>query len=143
MKALVTYDSSNGSADKIAEAICLGMKQMGFADAVCKPAGNVTAADLQGAEVWVLGSPNGFLAGRKVSKVIKNATGGNAVKAVAFETRQSRAAAGSVEKIAAALSAKGVTVVDRTYFSLGSNGLLDGEEDLAVAYGRNLANLVV
>ena len=143
MKALVVYDSTNGSADKVAEAICSGMKQMGHADAVCKAASNVTAADLQGADVWVMGSPNGFLAGRKVGKVLKSAPGGTKVKGFVFDTRPSNLTMGSADKIAAAMSAKGVNVVGQTYFSLGpGKALMDGEEGLAVAYGRNLANNV-
>lgn len=143
MKALVVYDSAGGNTDKVAEAICSGMKQMGYMDTVCKAAGTVTAADLQGTDVWVMGSPNGFLAGRKVGKVLKNAPAGAKAKGFVFDTRTASATMGSADKIAAAMRAKGIEVVGKTYFSLGpGNTLLEGEEGLAVAYGRNLVNNV-
>ena len=139
MKALVVYDSANGSADQVAQAICSGMKQMGFTDAVCKAASAVSPTDVQGTNVLVVGSPNGFMAGRKASKVIRNAAGKSGLKGVAFETRQANSAAGSLEKIAAAMSASGIEVLDKTYFSLAANkALMDGERDMAEAYGRNL-----
>jgi len=141
MKALVIYDSTGGSVGKVAEAICSGMKQMGRLDAVCKAAGSVTPAELQSADVWVMGSPNGFLAGRKVNKLIKNAPAGTKAKAFVFDTRAASAAMGPADKLAAAMRAKGIEVAGKTYFSLGAgNTLLDGEESLAVAYGRNLIN---
>ncbi len=140
MKALVVYDSANGDADKVAEAICSGMRHMGIA-AECKPAGAVIPADLQGAELLVVGSPNGFLAGRKAAKVIKGAAGKDGLKGIAFETRMANASPGSVEKIAAAMSASGIELLDQTYFSLAAGKvLMEGEKDMAFAYGRNLPN---
>ncbi|KQM11185.1 hypothetical protein AOA80_09885 [Methanomassiliicoccales archaeon RumEn M1] len=140
MKALVVYDSANGDADKVAEAMCSGMKQMGIA-AECKPAGSVTPGDIQGAEVLIVGSPNGFLAGRKALKAIKGAAGKSGIKGFAFETRMPNAAPGSVEKIAAAMKASGIELLDTTYFTLNANkALMDGEKDMAVAFGRGLPN---
>ncbi|NLK24959.1 MAG: hypothetical protein GX307_00040 [Euryarchaeota archaeon] len=141
METLITYDSAKGDAGKVAKAICSGIKQMGFTDVNCKAADKVTAADLQRADVWIMGSPSGFLAGRRIIKVIGGAPRDSNVKGFAFDTRLPGANIGPSEKIAMAMSAKGVDVMGKTYFSLGpGNALIEGEEELAVAYGRNLVN---
>lgn len=141
MKVLVVYDSANGGADQVAEAICSGIKQNGLTDAVCKAASAVSPSDVQSADLLVVGSSNGFMAGRKASRVIKGAAGKSGLKGVAFETRQAHAAPGSSEKLAAAMSASGIELLDKTYFSLEANkALMAGERDMAEAYGRNLPN---
>ncbi|HOB38225.1 MAG TPA: hypothetical protein PKI40_04070 [Methanomassiliicoccaceae archaeon] len=142
MKALVVYDAAKGGADRVGEAICAGMRQMGII-AECKAAADVTSADLQDAEVLIVGSPNGFLAGRKAAKVIKSAAGRSGLKGIAFETRAANSPPGSLEKLASMMSANGITLLGKTYFSLGANNaLMDGEKDMAEAYGRNLPNLL-
>lgn len=143
MKALVVYDSASGNTDKVAQAICSGMRQMGLSEVECKAANSVTMKDLSEAEVWVMGSPNGFLAGRKVQGVLRKAAGSGKHRGVAFDTRSPGMTTGSAQKIAQAMQASGIDLLGWTYFSLGPNkALMEGEEGMAVVYGRNLATSI-
>lgn len=140
MKAIVVYD---GNTEKIGQAICSGMKQSGFAGVECKAAGNVSAADLQNYDFWIMGGNSaGFLAGRKVQGLLKKAGANGAKKTgVAFDTRPAGTASGMAEKLAALMKGSGVNVTGSTYFSLGpSKALMDGEEALAVIFGKNLVS---
>ena len=142
MKALVVYE---GNAEKVGQAICSGLKQSGLTDVECKAVGNVTTSDLQKADFWIMGGPSsGFFAGRKIQGRLKQALGGNGKhKGVTFDTRNAGATSGMAEKLAALMKSGGVEVVSRTYFSLGPNkALMDGEENLAVLYGRSLAETI-
>jgi menaquinone-dependent protoporphyrinogen IX oxidase len=140
MKALVVYD---GNTEKIAQAICSGMKKGGFTDVECKAAGAVSATDLGGADYWVVGgSSTGFLAGRKIQGLVKKATPANGKHSgAAFDVRPAGATSGMANKLAVLMKSGGVNVVSSTYFSLDAGkALMDGEEGLAAVYGRNLVN---
>ena len=140
MKALVVYDAAKGGADKVG-----GHMRRDEADgnhfAECKAA-DVTSADLQDAEVLIVGSPNGFLAGRKAAKVIKSAAGRSGLKASPSRPRAANSPPGSL-KLASMMSANGI-VAGQDVFQprCNSNALMDGEKDMAEAYGRNLPNLL-
>jgi len=139
VKALVVYE---GNTEKIAQAICSGLKQGGV-DAACKAVGAVSPADLANTEYWVLGGPsNGFLAGRKITGLLKKSLGTNSNAAgVLFDTRMAGAPSGMSEKLAALMRGANMKVASWTYFSTGPNKeLLPGEETMAVVYGRNLVN---
>jgi len=137
MKAIVVYE---GSTEKVAQAICSGLKQSGIADAECKAIGNVTPADLQKADYYVVGGPSsGFLAGRKAQGLLRKAAGTKG-KAVLFDTRVVGSSSGLAEKMAGIVKGGNGNVAAMTYFSLGPDkALMPGEESLAVVYGRNLA----
>jgi flavorubredoxin len=141
MKALVVYE---GNTEKVAQAICSGLKQGGLADAECKAVGNVTPSDLQKADYWVMGGPSsGFLAGRKIQGLLRKSVGAGKANAVLFDTRMAGSATGMTDKMAAIVKGANGNVVASTYFSMGpSKALMDGEENLAVVYGRNLLNLM-
>lgn len=138
MKAIVVYE---GNTEKVAQAICSGLKQGGMADVVCKPVGSVGPADLMNIDYWVLGGPsNGFLAGRKITGLLRKATstGGNAV-GVLFDTRMAGEPSGLSEKLATVMTGANIKVASWTYFSTGPDKvLLPGEESMAAIYGRNL-----
>jgi flavorubredoxin len=139
VKALVVYE---GNTEKVAQAICSGLKQGGV-DAACKSVGAVTPADLANTEYWILGGPsNGFLAGRKITGLLKKSLGTNSKAAgVFFDTRMAGAPSGTSEKLAALMKGANMNVASWTYFSTGPNKeLLPGEETMAVVYGRNLVN---
>jgi flavorubredoxin len=136
MKAIVVYDSVKG-ADKAAQAICSGMKQMG-ADVQCKSASITTPEDLQKADLWVVGSSTGFL---KPSGKIKNLLQGGAKgekKLYLFDTRPAMAGTGAVDKLKPMVPS-GVQLAGSTYFALSGSALMEGEESMAQVYGRNIA----
>lgn len=142
MKALVVYE---GSTEKVAQAICSGLKQSGLGDVECKAVGNVSISDLQKADHWVVGGPSsGFFAGRKVQGLLRKSIGTNGKhSAVVFDTRLAGSSSGMAEKLAAIVKGGNINLTSSTYFSLGPNKvLMDGEENLAVVYGRNLAGLL-
>jgi flavorubredoxin len=141
MKALVVYE---GNTEKVAQAICSGLKQSGLADVECKAVGNVTPSDLQKAEYWVIGGPStGFLAGRKVQGLLRKSVGNGKANAVLFDTRMAGSTTGMVDKMAAIVKGANGKVAASTFFSLApSKALMDGEENLAVVYGMNLVNLM-
>jgi hypothetical protein len=131
-----------GNTEKVAQAICSGLKQGGLADAVCKPVGSVAPADLAKVDYWVLGGPsNGFLAGRKITGLLKKSVGTNGkATGVLFDTRMAGEPSGMSEKLAAIMKGSNINVASWTYFSTGQDkALLPGEESMAVIYGRNLA----
>lgn len=137
MKALVVYE---GNTEKVAQAICSGLKQGGV-DAACKAVGAVSPADLANMEYWILGGPsNGFLAGRKITGLLKKSVGTNGkATGVLFDTRMAGETSGMSEKLAALMRGANMKVASWTYFSTGpSKDLLPGEESMAVVYGRNL-----
>lgn len=141
MKALVVYE---GNAEKVGQAICSGLKQGGV-DVACKAVGAVSPADLANAEYWILGGPsNGFLAGRKITGLLKRSiTSNGKATGVLFDTRMAGEASGMSEKLAAIMKGANIKVASWTYFSTGpSKDLLPGEESMAVVYGRNLAESV-
>jgi menaquinone-dependent protoporphyrinogen IX oxidase len=142
MKALVVYE---GSTENIAQAICSGLKQSGLDDVECKAVGNVTISDLQKADNWVVGGPSGgFFSGRKVQGLLKRSMGTDGKHSAAvFDTRPAGSSSGMAEKLAATVKGGNINLASSTYFSLGANKvLMDGEENLAVIYGRNLAGLM-
>ncbi len=142
MKTLVVYE---GNTEKVAQAICSGLKQSGIADVECKAVGNISSSDLQKAEYWVVGGPSsGFFAGRKIQGLLKKSIGTNGKHSAAvFDTRLAGSSSGMAEKLAVILKGGNVNLTSWTYFSLGpSKALMDGEENLAVVYGRNLAGMM-
>jgi hypothetical protein len=139
VKALVVYE---GNTEKVAQAICSGLKQGGVGDVACKTVGAVSPADLANVEYWILGGPsNGFLAGRKVTGLLKKAIGTNGkATGVLFDTRMAGEPSGMSEKLASIMKGANISVASWTYFSTGPNkDLLPGEETMAAIYGRNLA----
>jgi hypothetical protein len=121
------------------------LKQGGLADVECKAVGNVASSDLQKAEYWIVGGPSsGFFAGRKVQGLLRKSMGTNGKhNAVVFDTRMAGSSSGMAEKLAAIIKGGSVNLAASTYFSMGSNKvLMDGEESLAVVYGRNLADMI-
>ncbi|MBI0582903.1 MAG: hypothetical protein ISF22_01610 [Methanomassiliicoccus sp.] len=142
MKALVVYE---GNTEKVAQAICSGLKQAGQSEVECKSVGSVTSADLAKAQYWVLGGPSsGFLAGRKITGLLKKTIGTNGkAVGVLFDTRVAGEPAGMSEKLAAIMKGANMKVASWTYFSTGQDKmLLPGEESLAVIYGKNLAEMM-
>jgi flavorubredoxin len=142
MKALVVYE---GNTEKVAQAICAGMKQAGQSDVVCMAVGRASPAELAKAEYWVLGGPSyGFLAGRKITGLLNKsvASGGKSV-GVLFDTRMAGETSGTSEKLASIMKNHNMMVASWTYFSLGPDKvLLDGEEALANTFGKNLVEMM-
>lgn len=139
VKAIVVYE---GNAEKVAQAICSGLKQGGLADVACKPVESVAPADLANVDYWVMGGPSsGFLAGRKITGLLKKAVGTNSkATGILFDTRVAGEPSGLSEKLAAIMKAASIKVASWTYFSTGPDkALLPGEEGMAAIYGRNLA----
>ena len=142
MKALVVYE---GNTEKVAQAICAGMKQAGQSDVECMEVGRASPAKLAKAEYWVLGGPsNGLLPGRKITDLLnKSVSSGSKSVGVLFDTRMAGETAGMSEKLASIMKIHNMKVASWTYFSLGPNkALLDGEETLANIFGRNLVEMM-
>lgn len=139
MKALVIYE---GNTEKVGQAICSGLKQGGVTDVACKAVGSVSPADLSGMDYWILGGPsNGFLAGRKITGLLKKSIGSNGkAQGVLFDTRMAGEPSGLSDRLAAMMKGANLNVASWTYFSTGPNKeLMPGEESMAVIFGRNLA----
>jgi flavodoxin I len=82
MKALVIYDSAYGNTEQVAQAIGASI------GAVVRLASDVRAADLDGVELLVVGSPtHGGWPGEALARWLKTPPRLEGVKVAAFDTR--------------------------------------------------------
>lgn len=145
MRVLVVYDSSYGNTEKIAQAVCSGMKEVGLTDVECKKADATGPEDFKQAGTWIVGSPTHFGGPtREVKKALKIAfqTGRKDVKGAAFDTRYAKTFGGASEKIQEMMEAEGVKIiapVERYVVTGGQGPLVEGEEAKAVSFGRRIA----
>ena len=128
MKALVVYE---GNTEKVAQAICSGLKQSGLADVECKAVGNIASGPSEGR---VLGHRRTVdrIPGRTEDQGLlrKSVSSGSKANAVLFDTRMAGSTTGMVDKLAAIVKSDNMKVASSTYFSLGpSKALMDGEEN--------------
>lgn len=150
MKALVIYDSAYGNTEQIARAISAA------ADADCRKAADTTAADVEGVELLVVGSPTqGGRPTVPVQEWLKALPDGalQSVQVAAFDTRFEKAASNlflklvmsvvgfAAPRISTALKAKGgaVAVEPEGFFVTDKEGpLKDGEVERASAWAKGL-----
>lgn len=148
MKALVAFDSSYGNTERVAQAICAGMKEVGMVDVSCKRIESTSPDDFRQADVWVIGSPT-HMGGptRETKKALKIAfgTGTEGKKGCAFDTRFAKVPGGAAEKVEAVMSERGVEILLKSegFVVTGMKGLLaEGEEAKAVGFGRRIAGAI-
>lgn len=145
MKVIVLYDTKYGNTEKVAKAICEGMKEVGFSEVVVKSGSETTPGELREAGVWILGSPTHIgSTTRNFKKLIRwmKEEKPKGQRGVAFDTRLEKAKKGASDKLVKVMQAVGMEILDGPFnFRVkGIEGpLLDGELERATTIGRKLA----
>jgi flavodoxin len=145
MRVIVVYDSSYGNTEKIALAICSGMKEVGLSDVVCKRADATAPEDFKQADAWVVGSPThigGPTGEAKKALKIASRSGAKGKKGASFDTRMANAPKGAAEKLESMMEGKGIVILQKGegFIVTGMKGpLVNGEEAKAVSFGRRIA----
>lgn len=151
MPSLIIYDSQFGNTEKIAQAIGQALSSE---TKVVRP-NETNAAELQSAELLVVGSPTqGGRPTKPIQDLINSlpANGLKNIKAGAFDTGISVEDQGwlgrtavkffgyASKRIAALLESKGASVIGaETFFVLGKEGpLKDGELERATQWARDI-----
>lgn len=142
------YDSSYGNTEKIAMAICHGMKEVGLSEVECERADAVGEEDFQKSDVWIVGTPT-HLGGATgdAKKAMKTASriGGSGKAGAAFDTRFANVSKGGSQKLEEMMEKAGVRIlVPAEWFVVeGTKGpLVQGEEAKAVTFGRKIAGAI-
>jgi len=145
MTVLVAHDSSYGNTEKIAQAICSGMKEVGLTDVVCKRADATGPEDFKQADAWIVGSPThigGPTGEAKKALKIAFRSGAKGKKGASFDTRMANASKGAAEKLESMMEGEGIVILQKGegFIVTGMKGpLADGEEAKAVSFGRRIA----
>ena len=145
IKAIVLYDSRYGNTERIAKAICNGMKEVGFDEVIAQSGGRTTPDELRDSEVWIFGSPThkGRTSGnfKKLFKWMRKELVLDRI-GVAFETRLEGSDGGAASMIESVMKECGVTIIhEAESFVLEdkTGPLAQGEESRAISLGRKLA----
>ncbi len=148
LRTLVVYDSSYGNTEKVALAICSGMKEVGLSEVECKRADAVGDEDFRKSDVWVIGTPThigGPTGDAKKAVKIASKIGGAGKSGAVFDTRFASVSKGGSQKIQEMMEKAGVKiVVPAEWFVVeGTKGpLVQGEEARAVTFGRKVAGAI-
>jgi flavorubredoxin len=145
IKTIVLYDSQYGNTEKIAKAICNGMKEVGFNEVLAQSGGRTTPDELREAEVWIFGSPThkGRTSGKfkKLFKWMRKEMVPDRI-GIAFETRLEGSEGGAASMIESVMRECGVRVIHEaeSFVVEDKTGpLAQGEESRAISLGRRLA----
>lgn len=145
MRAIILYDSRFGNTKAIANAICSGMKEVGFDDVSAKSGRETTPDELRIAEVWIFGCPTqkGGSSGKykKLFKWMRKNMLSDKM-GFAFETRLEDSGGGAAVSIEAVMQECGVEIIHapESFAVEGKTGpLVFGEIDRATTLGRKIA----
>jgi len=144
MKAIIIFDTKFGNTQVIADAICDGMKEVGFNDVKVQNGNYTIPEELRDADVWIFGSPTHMRGTtrnfKKLLKWIKKEQPLGKM-GVAFDTRLEGSSTGAANKIADAMEKNGVKLIhEPAPFTVVANEgpLASGEESRAVTLGRRI-----
>jgi len=144
-KAIVFYDSHYGNTEKIANAIAEGMKAGGIEDVLVSGIKTADEEDFRGRDIWVIGSPTRWgSATFRLRTLLVNAIKdeGKGRRAAIFDTRYKNMSRGATDKLTAVLGKYGIPLIAEPmafYIETSSGPLMQGEEEKAAAYGKELA----
>jgi menaquinone-dependent protoporphyrinogen IX oxidase len=149
MKSLVVYESRFGNTALIARAVADALRERGAAHLL--PVEEVTAADLDGLDLLVVGGPthaHGISA--EVGEWLETIAGEQlrGLPVAAFDTRfhMARLLTGSAALVTARrlkhLGARPVAPPESFFVAAGEGPLAEGENERAIAWARGLAEQV-